>query len=117
MFTVLIPTEFIFFPDPNAIITCDEVCGEKEEPVCGSDDVTYKNLCYLHRATCDNPEKEIQLLAKGKCTPGTLGIQIRSCPVQWGPKYRPFKYRIHANPCCLVVSGSVRICSIYQNIA
>ena len=93
MFNILISHCIHIFPDPNAIITCEEVCDESEEPVCGSDDITYKNLCYLHRATCHNPEKEIQLLSEGQCFSGTVQIKIPFCPLsQW---HLNFKHSNH----------------------
>ena len=33
---------------------CKECNSEPYDPVCGSDDITYKNLCFLDKMNCEN---------------------------------------------------------------
>ena len=41
-------------------------CGFKYEPVCGTDNKTHKNYCYLARHSCESSES-LQLANFGKC--------------------------------------------------
>jgi len=51
----------------NGYIGCPETCYEEEEPLCGSDSETYKNLCKFQQAIgCDN--KDIYIRHQGECT-------------------------------------------------
>jgi len=42
-------------------------CGFKYEPVCGTNNKTYTNYCYLAKASCQSSTKPLQLASHGKC--------------------------------------------------
>ncbi|CEG49465.1 Protease inhibitor protein [Plasmopara halstedii] len=44
---------------------CNSMCKRLYEPICGSDGVTYANLCLLEYAECRNPN--IKVFGPGKC--------------------------------------------------
>lgn len=52
------------------------VCsGSERSPVCGNDAITYKNMCYLQKATCTSG---IQLAHVGECVKNHKAKDI--CP-------------------------------------
>ncbi|OQR90980.1 hypothetical protein ACHHYP_05091 [Achlya hypogyna] len=67
--------------------TCDSTCTRKIakckpneiKPVCGSNGVTYDNLCFLKAARCLKPE--IQFIAPGKCPKKMTTCGIAKCPL------------------------------------
>ena len=53
-------------------VICPAFCTSIYEPVCGSNNVTYSNLCKLRFADCESEDDEkITLKHKGKCESGT----------------------------------------------
>ena len=56
-------------------------CGFKYEPVCGTDNKTYRNYCYLAKSSCES-SKPLQLANFGKCKPEDCG---RFCTVEYEP--------------------------------
>ncbi|VDM74712.1 unnamed protein product [Strongylus vulgaris] len=53
-------------PEENCLkIMCDKDCPKEEKPVCGSNFVTYKNLCHFNKQRCK--DDSMSLLFYGKC--------------------------------------------------
>ena len=46
---------------------CATVCPLNYDPVCGSDGVTYGNLCGLETAKCQFPDRNITVVYEGAC--------------------------------------------------
>ncbi|XP_037778316.1 serine protease inhibitor dipetalogastin-like isoform X2 [Penaeus monodon] len=63
--------------------SCDILCSTDYDPVCGSDGVTYSNLCNLEVADCLSDE-DITLAYPGECkvTPGDCNL---GCPGNYDP--------------------------------
>ncbi|KAE9297419.1 hypothetical protein PR003_g23503 [Phytophthora rubi] len=70
---------------------CDTVCPTDYEPVCGSDNVTYKNECAFTVAQCN--ATELAVANSGKCALGsasTAGSSTsKSCPDACTMEYSP----------------------------
>ena len=61
---IYLPILYIYFITGNP--TCPDNCDSaKKEDVCGSDGVTYANLCELHRKSCS--DRTIKFKHYGKC--------------------------------------------------
>nr|AAP92780.1 hepatopancreas kazal-type proteinase inhibitor [Penaeus monodon] len=58
---------------------CDFGCPENYDPVCGSNGVTYSNLCELERANCQS-DQEITVAYPGECNSCDFG-----CSGLWDP--------------------------------
>lgn len=69
--------------DESPICTCPETCSNTSEPVCGSDDQTYLNLCMLRKRSCEK-NKLITVAEKGACSKSIL-IQFikKSLPLNY----------------------------------
>ncbi|GFO16216.1 agrin [Plakobranchus ocellatus] len=50
---------------------CPIVCPEEKEPVCGTDQRTYKNECEMRKSACVN-SKDIQVAFMGQCSGDSL---------------------------------------------
>jgi len=46
---------------------CPNFCPFNFAPVCGSDGVTYSNMCSLEIEICERPQDQIQLKHEGPC--------------------------------------------------
>ncbi|KAK7072775.1 hypothetical protein SK128_012292 [Halocaridina rubra] len=58
----------LFFIAMGNAQECNESCPEYYDPVCGSDGVTYDNMCFLELADCLS-EENITLAYPGVCKP------------------------------------------------
>nr|ACL36282.1 Kazal-type serine proteinase inhibitor 3 [Penaeus chinensis] len=58
---------------------CDNGCPDNYDPVCGSNGVTYPNLCHLERENCLSDE-EITVAYEGECEDCAFG-----CPDNYDP--------------------------------
>ena len=60
-----------------------EECPGVVAEVCGTDNITYVNNCFLVQEACKFPEKNIQAKSIGKCFPDQAdpreGNQLRRC--------------------------------------
>uniref|UniRef100_A0A914WHI2 Kazal-like domain-containing protein n=1 Tax=Plectus sambesii TaxID=2011161 RepID=A0A914WHI2_9BILA len=56
----------------------ERACSNTSEPVCGSDLITYPNICFFRQAQCEN--KELELLFNGEC-----GLCLKEACPQLGP--------------------------------
>ena len=70
---------FIFLIVLVKNVICPAFCPYIYKPVCGSNNVTYPNLCSLRFADCEfEDDEKITLKHKGKCN--GRGIKIANCP-------------------------------------
>ena len=53
----------------NSSLDCLKVCSTEYDPICGSDDMTYQNLCDFENGQCRN--KFLLIQRYSKC-PGKL---------------------------------------------
>ncbi len=58
-------------------LPCPTSCREIYRPVCGSDDVTYDNVCFLWMHSCTTGD-EVGVAHMGECCP-------TGCPDVWDP--------------------------------
>ena len=60
-----------YFHEP---LDCPRIMAE----VCGNDNATYLNNCYLEKESCKNAEKKLKAKAIGKClAPDEIQVQVR----------------------------------------
>ena len=52
--------------EEKAYCECVENCSTDEQFVCGTDDATYRNLCHLKKASCEE-RRRINQAYPGKC--------------------------------------------------
>ena len=52
--------------DGNATCQCNKACPLIYAPVCGTDNVTYPNLCVMDSTACEKKE-HIQVQYNGEC--------------------------------------------------
>ncbi|KAF4147611.1 Kazal-type serine protease inhibitor domain [Phytophthora infestans] len=52
---------------------CNPMCERVYDPVCGSDGITYANLCLLEYAECRNPN--VKMFGPGKCPPNMQAVR------------------------------------------
>ncbi|KAE8979663.1 hypothetical protein PF011_g22756 [Phytophthora fragariae] len=57
---------------------CNPMCERVYDPICGSDGITYANLCLLEYAECRNPS--IKPFGAGKCPPHMQAARSASHP-------------------------------------
>ncbi len=74
--------------DPSSSINeteeqCPKACTRDYTPVCGSDNVTYGNLCGLENAVCLSPDRNITLVGEGECP------ALNKCPTMCPQIYAP----------------------------
>ena len=50
------------------ITDCMTVCTANYSPVCGTDGVTYSNVCHLKMTACITGNKDLTIAYKGECT-------------------------------------------------
>ena len=50
----------------SASCECSQSCGNVSQPVCGSDGVTYENICELEKSSCQKA-KHITVVKQGMC--------------------------------------------------
>ena len=49
------------------ITDCMTVCTADYSPVCGTDGVTYSNVCHLKMTACVTGNKDLTIAYKGEC--------------------------------------------------
>lgn len=59
----------------SAECVCDKGCTKELAPKCGSDNITYDNLCELKRASCEKM-RDINVVNDGEC--GRININSPS---------------------------------------
>ncbi|KAG1696735.1 hypothetical protein DVH05_017957 [Phytophthora capsici] len=62
-----------------AVEKCNPMCERVYDPVCGSNGVTYANLCLLEYAGCRNPS--VKPFGTGKCPPNMQAVRTAANPV------------------------------------
>ena len=55
--------------DGNATCQCNTACPSIYAPVCGTDNVTYPNLCLMDSTACET-KKHVQVQYNGECGNG-----------------------------------------------
>ncbi|XP_078339118.1 agrin-like isoform X9 [Crassostrea virginica] len=64
--------------EEKAYCECVENCSTDEQFVCGTDDATYRNLCHLKKASCEE-RRRINQAYPGKCLKSNLCKDL-TCP-------------------------------------
>ncbi|ETM56657.1 hypothetical protein L914_00408 [Phytophthora nicotianae] len=57
---------------------CNSMCERVYDPVCGSNGITYANLCLLEYAECRNPN--VKVFGPGKCPPNMQAARTANSP-------------------------------------
>ncbi|CAL4060932.1 unnamed protein product, partial [Meganyctiphanes norvegica] len=81
---------------------CNYDCGTEHLPVCGTNDKTYPNPCWLNFAACQTPEENIAIKNPGNCDANE--ISTRHCNYDCGTEHLPVcgtNDKIYPNPCWL----------------
>ncbi|KAK4293698.1 hypothetical protein Pmani_033623 [Petrolisthes manimaculis] len=60
-----------------------EECSHDHDPVCGTDNITYKNMCFLVRANCTS--RNLHIAIRGKCTAEAAGCPTFNCSSESSP--------------------------------
>ncbi|CAB4027950.1 agrin-like isoform X3 [Paramuricea clavata] len=89
----------------SARCVCPSLCSGVVTPVCGSNGVTYGNLCELKRASCKNHEY-LQVVNNGQCLTTTEAPVSPSSQVSTTPAICPFTCSFYSR--CEVRNGSAR---------
>ncbi|KAL3659366.1 hypothetical protein V7S43_015637 [Phytophthora oleae] len=63
----------------SAVEKCNPMCERVYDPVCGSNGVTYANLCLLEYAGCRNPS--VKAFGSGKCPPNMQAVRTAANPM------------------------------------
>ncbi|KAK3859032.1 hypothetical protein Pcinc_034814 [Petrolisthes cinctipes] len=58
-------------------------CSHDHDPVCGTDNITYKNMCFLLKANCTS--RNLHIAIKGKCTAEAAGCPTFNCSSESSP--------------------------------
>ncbi|XP_034338203.1 agrin isoform X16 [Magallana gigas] len=67
--------------DDKAYCECVQSCPSDVQPVCGTDDATYRNLCQLKKASCEE-RRRINQAYPGKCLKSDLCKDLPCTPPQ-----------------------------------
>ena len=63
----------------NILELCPKPCTKIRLPVCGTDEVTYGNICELENAACLSPDKNIKKRSQGECDQGKGPKHLLHC--------------------------------------
>merc|ERR1711879_358119 len=56
--------------------TCPDMCMKMYAPVCGTDQITYSNVCFLELAQCNN-YPELEVAYQGECIETTTPFKYK----------------------------------------
>ena len=66
----------------NKARNCNKPCSKKLQPVCGSDGITYENLCLFNNAKCEAAKNGsvLAMKSRGSCQNSTDDDKEKTCP-------------------------------------